>query len=156
MFFDMSERDEAGLQSLDAPFVVRAAAAVQAVCGLYLLLSAVQLLTSIRFYGEVVIIQYANWAFLALGVAQVFVAAQTVRVRPPYGWVGTVLSGLVALAVTLWVGANVYFTIFSCMQVGTLAFAWTAAILSPFTIGPIARAASVRKQLEDQGMDLGL
>jgi uncharacterized membrane protein HdeD (DUF308 family) len=156
MFLGVSERDEVGLQSLDAPFVVRAAAAVQAVCGLYLLLSAVQLLTSIRFYGELVLVQYANWAFLVLGVAQVFVAAQTVRLRPPYGWVGTVLSGVVALAVTLWVGANVVFMIFSCMQVGTLVFAWAAAILSPFTIGPIARAAAVRRQLEDQGMDLGL
>ncbi|GAB4213233.1 MAG: hypothetical protein OHK0013_36930 [Sandaracinaceae bacterium] len=156
MFSFMRERHEADLQSLDAPFVVRAAAAVQAVCGLYLLLSAVQLLTSIRFHGELVIIQYANWAFLALGVAQVFVAAQTIRVRPPYGWIGTALSALVALAVTLWIAANVYFMIFSCMQLGTLVFAWGAAVLSPFTIAPIARAASVRKQLEDQGMDLGL
>lgn len=151
----MSE-PEASVQSLDAPFVVRAAAAFQAVCGLYLALSAVQLLTSVRFYGEVVVIQYANWAFLVLGAVQVFVAAQTVRVRAPYGWVGTVLCFIVALLVSAWVAANVYFTIFSCIQLGTLVFAWIAAILSPFTIGPIRRAAVVRKQLEDQGMDLGL
>jgi len=152
----MTEREDANVQSLDAPMVVRAAAAFQAVCGLYLLLSAAQLLLSIQFYGELVVIQYANWTFLVLGVAQIFVAAQMVRVRAPYGWVGTVLGAVVALGVTAWIAANVYFTIFSCMQLGTLVFAWVAAILAPFTIQPIARAAAVRKQLEDQGMDLGL
>lgn len=152
----MSKDEEVSVAALDAPFVVRAAAGFQAVSGLYLLLSAVQLLTSVTFYGELVFIQYANWAFVVLGVAQVFVAAQTVRVRAPYGVVGTVLCAVVALAVTAWLAANVYFTIFSCMQLGTLVFSVVAAILAPFTIGPIRRAAAARKSLEDQGMDLGL
>ena len=78
------------------------------------------------------------------------------RVRAPYGVVGTALSVVIALAVAAWIAANVYFTIFSCMQLGTLVFSWIAAILAPFTIGPIARAAAARKTLEDQGMDLGL
>jgi len=152
----MSQEEDAGVSALNAPFVVRAAAGFEAVSGLYLLLSSIQLLTSITFYGELVLIQYANWAFLLLGVGQVFVAAQTVRVRAPYGVVGTVLSVVIALAVAVWIAANVYFTIFSCMQLGTLVFSWIAAILAPFTIGPIARAAAARKALEDQGMDLGL
>jgi hypothetical protein len=58
--------------------------------------------------------------------------------------------------VTAWVVANVVFAIFSCMQLGTLVFAWIAAALAPFTIRPIAAAARARKALEDQGLDLGL
>lgn len=152
----MSQEEEVSVASLDAPFIVRAAAGFQAVSGLYLLLSAIQLLTSVTFYGELVLIQYANWAFLVLGVTQVFVAAQTVRVRAPYGVVGTVLCAVIALAVSAWLAANVYFTIFSCMQLGTLVFSVVAAILAPFTIGPIRKAAAARRSLEDQGMDLGL
>lgn len=150
------EENDADVSSLNTPFVVRVAAAFQAVSGLYLLLSAVQLLSSITFFGELVLIQYANWAFVPLALAQVLSAAQVVRVRAPWGWLGTGLSALIALAVTVWIAANVYFTIFSCMQLGTLVFAWVAAILAPFTIGPIAAAARARKALEDQGMDLGL
>lgn len=152
----MSKDDEVSVTALDAPFIVRAAAGFQAVSGLYLLLSAAQLLTSVTFYGELVFIQYANWAFLVLGAAQIFVAAQTVRVRSPYGVVGTALSAFIALAVAAWLAANVYFTIFSCMQLGTLVFSVVAAVLAPFTIGPIARASAARRSLEDQGMDLGL
>ncbi|MBX7196373.1 MAG: hypothetical protein K1X94_30245 [Sandaracinaceae bacterium] len=152
----MSEKEEANITALDAPFVVRVAAAFQAVSGLYLVLSAAQLLSSIRFFGELQLMQYTNWAFVPLAVLQVVSAAQVVRVRPPWGVIGTVLSALIALAVTAWIAANVYFTIFSCMQLGTLVFAWIAAILAPFTIGPIARAGRARKALEEQGMDLGL
>ena len=151
-----SEKEDVGVAALNAPFLVRLAAGFQAVSGLYLALSAVQLLTSIRFFGELLFIQYMNWAFVVLAVLQIVSAAQVVRVRAPWGWLGTVLSMSIALMVSAWIAANVYFTIFSCMQLGTLFFSWTAAILAPFTIGPIAAAAKARKALEDQGMDLGL
>jgi hypothetical protein len=152
----MSDKEDANVTALNAPFVVRVAAAFQAVSGLYLALSAIQLLTSVLFYGELVIIQYTNWAFVPLALLQVVSAAQVVRVRAPWGVVGTALSVLIALMVTAWVAANVYFTIFSCMQLGTLVFAWIAAILAPFTIAPIAAAGRARKALADQGMDLGM
>lgn len=152
----MTDEQDVGVAALNAPFVVRVAAAFQAVSGLYLGLSAAQLLLSVRFFGELVFIQYANWAFVPLAVLQIVSAAQVVRVRAPWGVLGTALSVLIALMVSAWIAANVYFTIFSCMQLGTLIFAWIAAILAPFTIGPIAKAAEARKALEDQGMDLGL
>jgi hypothetical protein len=152
----MTDKEDANVSALNAPFVVRVAAAFQAVSGLYLALSAIQLLTSVLFYGELVLIQYTNWAFVPLALLQVVSAAQVVRVRAPWGVLGTALSVLIALMVTAWVAANVFFTIFSCMQLGTLVFAWIAAILAPFTIRPIAAAAKARKALEDQGMDLGL
>ena len=152
----MSEPDLSNVQALNAPFLVRVAAAFQLVSGLYLALSAVQLLLSVRFFGELVLVQYANWAFVPLGVLQVVSAAQVVRVRAPWGVRGTALSVSIALMVTAWVVANVVFTIFSCMQLGTLVFAWIAAALAPFTIRPIAAAARARKALEDQGLDLGL
>lgn len=152
----MSENEDVGVGALNAPFIVRVAAAFQAVSGLYLALSAAQLLTSIVFFGELVFIQYLNYAFVPLAVLQIVSAAQVVRVRAPWGWVGTALSISIALMVSAWIAANVYFTIFSCMQLGTLVFSWIAAILAPFTIGPIAAASKARKALEDQGMDLGL
>ena len=135
---------------------MRVAAAFQAVSGLYLALSAIQLLTSVLFYGELVLIQYTNWAFVPLALLQVVSAAQVVRVRAPWGVLGTALSVLIALMVTAWVAANVFFTIFSCLQMGKVVLAWLDALLANFTIRPIAAAAKARKALEDQGMDLGL
>lgn len=151
-----AEEEDANVTALNAPFIVRVAAAFQAVSGLYLLLSAGQLLMSVRFFGELVFIQYVNWLFVPLALLQVLSAARVVRVRAPWGWVGTILSVSLALMITGWIGANIYFTIFSCMQLGALIFAWIAAVLAPFTIKPIARAAEARRVLAEQGMDLGM
>lgn len=150
-----SESD-ADVAALRVPFVVRVAAALQAVSGLYLLVSAIQLLISVRFFGELVLLQILNWVFVVVGLAQLFGAAQVVRLRAPYGWVASVLAALVALLSTVWVATNVYFMIFSCMQVGTVLFAWCAAILAPFTLKPIARASAARRALAKDGLELGL
>ncbi len=152
----MTDESEKEISALATPFVVRAAAALQAVSGLYLAISAIQLLVSLRFVGELAPIQYLNWAFIPLGVLQILAAARLLRMRAGWGWVALALALVVALGATSWVALNVFFGIFSCMQLGTVSFAWIALVLTPFTIGPLARASRARRALERDGMSLGL
>jgi hypothetical protein len=152
----MSDEDEGGYADLAPSITVRLAAGLHAVSGLYLALSAVQVLISARFFGPLAWLQYLNWTLLFVGVGQIYVGAQLVRMREPYGVVAVVLGFVVALLVTGWVVANVSFTVFSCMQIFALLFAWGAALASTLAVGPVKRAAAARKRLEAGGMDLGL
>lgn len=148
--------DEPGFGDLAPTIAVRGAAGLHVVSGLYLLLSAVQLLTTVVFFGELWLVQVLNWALIPMGIGQIIVGAQLIRMRTPWAVVATVVGFLIALLVTGWMIANVAFTIFSCMQLGALIFAWSAAMLSPLTIGAVARASKARKKLEEGGMGLGL
>ena len=136
--------------------MVKAAAAFQAVSGIYLAASAIQMLMSgIVFYGELAWIQYATWMLVLAGCVQVFFAAQTIRMRA-LGLLAVPFSLVLALVVAGWVGMNVHFMIFSVMQLGTLCFSWSAAALVPFVLGPTRRAAQARRALEAEGLDLGI
>lgn len=148
--------DETGFADLAPSISVRLAAGLHVVSGLYVLLSAVQLLTSIVFFGELELVQYLNWFLCLLGALQIVAGAQIIRMRTPWGVLGTALAVVVALTVTGWMVANISFQIFSCMQLGALVFAWAATMITPLTIGPIARASAARKKLEAGGMGLGL
>ncbi len=152
----MSDEEEGGYADLAPSITVRLAAGLHAVSGLYLVLAAVQILITLRFFGELAFMQYLNWALVVLGVAQIYVGAQLVRMREPYGVVAVALGFFAALFVTGWVVANVSFAVFSCMQVFGLLFAWGAALASTLSVGPVKRAAAARKKLEAGGMDLGL
>ena len=142
--------------ALNPPLMVKAAAAFQAVSGIYLTASAFQMLTSIVFYGELAMLQYANWVLALFGILQVFLAAQTIRMRPTFTFIAVPFNIALALIVTLWIAISVHFAIFSVMQLGTLIFAWCAGALMPFTIGPARRASAARKALEAEGLDLGV
>lgn len=142
--------------ALNPPVMVKAAAAFQAVSGIYLAASAFQMLMSITFYGELSWVQYANWMLALCGVLQVFFAAQTIRLRPTYVFAAVPFNIVLALVVAAWIGVNVHFMIFSVMQLGTLCFSWAAAILMPFVIGPTRRASEARRALEAEGLDLGV
>ena len=152
----MTGADEPGFSDLAPSLAVRGAAGLHVVSGLYVLLSAVQLLTSVVFFGALWMVQVLNWALIVMGVAQIAVGAQLIRMRTPWAVIATVFGFALALLVTGWMIANVAFTIFSCMQLGALVFAWSAAMLSPLTIGAVARASQARKKLEEGGMGLGL
>lgn len=146
---------EPDVSALATPALVRVASGFQAVSGLYLALAAVQSLVSVRFYGDLMLVQYANWALLVLGVGQILAAAKVYRLVAPYGVLATILAATVALAVTGWLVLNVYLAIFSCMQIGALIFAWIAAVLAPWTIGPVRAADAARRALARDGMDIG-
>ena len=136
--------------------MVKAAAGFQAVSGIYLAASALQMLTSIVFYGDLEVLQYINWALALSGILQVFLAAQTIRMRTTFTFIAVPFNILLALVVAGWIATNVHFMIFSVMQLGTLIFSWCAAALMPFTIGPTKRAGEARRALEAEGLDLGV
>ncbi len=143
-------------RALEARPLVKATAAIQAVCGLYVGLSAVQLLTSLTFYGELLLVQYLNWALLALGASQVALAAGTLRLRGIQAIAAAVLAGILAPVVSAWAALNLSLAIFSCMQAGAVLLAWSAALLSPFAIPPARAADAARRKLAAEGMDLGM
>lgn len=142
--------------ALNPPIMVKAAAAFQAISGIYLAASAFQMLTSIVFYGDLAMLQYANWALAVSGVFQVFLAAQTIRMRTTFTFIAVPFNILLAIIVAAWIATNVHFMIFSVMQLGTLIFTWCAGALMPFTIGPTRRAGAARRALEAEGLDLGV
>lgn len=142
--------------ALNPPLMVKAAAGFQAVSGIYLAASAFQMLTSIVFYGDLEMLQYANWALALSGIFQVFLAAQTIRMRTTFTLIAVPFNILLALIVAGWIATNVHFMIFSVMQLGTLIFSWCAGALMPFTIGPVRRAGEARRALEAEGLDLGI
>jgi hypothetical protein len=149
----MSENDD--VRALEPGPLAKAAAAIQVVCGLYVVLSAVQLLISLEFYGPLTIVQHLNEALVALGVLQVWLAAGTYRVKLVHTAAAAVLAGLVAPVVTGWAVVCLAVEIFSCMQAGAVLLAWSAALLSPFVVGHARKAEVVRKKLAADGMDLG-
>lgn len=151
-----ADETEGAAAALNAPRVVRVAAAVQAVGGVYLVLSSVQLLTSFVFFGEAVLMQYANWALGALGATQAYLALRVYRMELPLVIASAVLAGLLSVAVLVWVAFSLRFTIFSCMQLGAVVLEIAAAGLLPFVIGPARRAGEARRKLEDEGLDLGM
>ena len=152
----MTGEELEGTSALNAPFVVRAAAAVQAVGGVYLLLSAVQLLTSIVFYGDAAPMQYANWVLGALGAIQAYLAIRVYRMQIPMVIASAVLAGVLCISVIAWVVLCIRFEIYSCMQLGSVLLEVTTVALLPFAIGPSQRASKARKALEDAGLDLGI
>jgi hypothetical protein len=150
------DREELGFADLAPPFAVKLAAALHGVTGLYVGLSAVQLLISVVFFGPLELMQYLNWALVVLGALHVGIAARMIRMRSPWGAVGLLAALFSAGLVTGWVVASVSFAIFSCMQLGALALAWATLLAAPFALGPITRADAARKKLEEGGMGLGL
>jgi hypothetical protein len=148
--------DEPSFSDLDPPLPVKLSATLHGVTGLYVGLSALQLLISVVFFGPVVVMQYLNYALLVVGVVHVLIAARLIRMRAPWGAVGLMAGLFTAGLVTGWVVASISFAIFSCMQLGALVLAWGTLISAPFCITPITRADAARKKLEAGGIGLGL
>lgn len=149
-------QEEPGFADLAPPLPVKAAAALHGVTGLYVALSAVQLLISVVFFGPLELMQYLNWALVLFGALHVLIAARMIRMRAPWGAVGLLAALFTAGLVTGWVVASISFAIFSCMQLGALVLAWGTLFASLFALGPITRAEAARRKLEEGGMGLGL
>ena len=147
--------DDASLAALAVPPAVKAAALLHGVSGIYVALSAIQLLVSVTFFGPLAVMQWLNWALVLVGVLHVAVAGRVYRMRRPWGSVGLFGSLFSCGLVTGWVVANVSFAIFSCMQLGALALTWTTLAAAPFALGPIRRAEAARAKLAESGLDLG-
>lgn len=145
--------DEPDIQSLDAPGVVKAAAALLGVAGLFTALAAVQLEISVMFYEPLA--QWSERALLVMGAASLGLATQVTRMRMPRTLAATVLAVVMAPATTAWLVYCVTSALFSLMQLGSVAASWGAALLLPFAIPATKRAADMRKKLADAGMDLG-
>jgi hypothetical protein len=148
--------DDASLAALGAPTVVKAAALLHGASGIYVALSAIQLLISVTFVGPLTAMQWLNWALVLVGVLHVGLAGRLYRMRRPWGTVGLFGSLFSCGLVTGWVVANVSFAIFSCMQLGALALAWANLAAAPFALGPIRRAEAARAKLAEGGVDLGI
>ena len=151
----MAPREDTDVQSLDASTLVKAAAAMQALSGLFTGLGAVQLLISGQFVGDLRWAQYVVWALGALALASMALAAQVMRMRMPRTIVATIVAVVLAPGVTAWFAFCVSHSIFSLMQMVSLIASWLAAILLPFTLPATKRATEMRKRLSDAGLDLG-
>ena len=92
--------------ALNPSLMVKAAAGFQAVSGIYLAASALQMLTSIVFYGDLEVLQYINWALALAGILQVFLAAQTIRMRTTFTFIAVPFNILLALVVAGWIASD--------------------------------------------------
>jgi hypothetical protein len=151
----MPPREETDVQSLDASLLVKAAAATEALSGLFTGLGAVQLMISGDFVGDYRWAQYVVWTLGVLGLASLVLAAQVMRMRMPRTIVATCVALLLAPAVSAWFAFCVSHSIFSLMQLVSVVASWLAALLLPFALPATKRAGEMRKRLADAGLDLG-
>ena len=151
----MPPREDTDVHSLDASALVKAAAAAEALSGLFTGLGAVQLLISGEFEGDYRWAQYVVWALGMAGLASVVLAAQVMRMRLARTVTATTVAVLLAPAASVWFAFCVMNSIFSLMQLISLIASWAAAVLLPFALPATQRASVLRKRLSDAGLDLG-
>jgi hypothetical protein len=151
----MPPREDTDVQSLDAGALVKSAAAAQAVSGLFTGLGALQLMISGEFVGDYRWAQYVVWALGALGLASLGLATQVMRMRLPRTILACLVAFVVAPGVTAWFVFCLTNSIFSFMQMVSLAASWAAVILLPIALPATKRASEMRKRLADAGLDLG-
>ncbi len=151
----MAPREDTDVQSLDASAIVKAAAAVEALSGLFTGLGALQLMISGQFVGELRWAQYAVWALGLAGLASLVLASQVMRMRMGRTLVAMLTALALAPAVMAWFAFCVAHEIFSFMQMISVLASWAAALALPFTLPATKRASEMRKRLSDAGLDLG-
>lgn len=151
------EREEralnADLKAAEPPGVVKIAAAVQALAGLFVGLCGLQVVTGVvwahAWMGAI------PYVLLLIGGGAIFMAANQYRARAWAGVGSAVYDAVLALVATGW-GMFSFTGMFSCMTVVAVPLALLSGLLSLLAMKGVKDTADARRRLADQGMGLGL
>ena len=148
----MPEPSEQDIRDADPSALVKMAAAVQALAGLFVGLTGLQLVGTRWVAGWP---DYAPYVLLALGASHVFLGATVFRAR---NWAAVTSAGLGVVTALVMIGwlFYVFTTIMSCILYVAVPFAVLNAILSFVALSGVRTTAEARRRLAEQGMNLGL
>ncbi|MCB9594174.1 MAG: hypothetical protein H6719_15690 [Sandaracinaceae bacterium] len=149
---DEERNMDADIQAAEPPILVKAAAVAQALTGLFVTLTGVQVL-GVTWRAE-----WANYvppALCVMGALAIFFAAMQYRARAWAGIASAINGGLLGLLMVGWLFYT-FTTVLSCMMYLAIPLSGLSAILNLVSIGAILRTAQARQRLSDRGLDLGL
>jgi hypothetical protein len=149
-----SEVNDDDIRVLDPPLAVKAAAALQAICGVLIAVTGVQLFFFVDFYSPW--LDLVKYAFFVTGVLQLVVASRVYRARLWAAYAGAALGVAIALVILAWNLFSMLNVGFSCVASVSAPLAMLTALVAFFAIGPTHKVAQARARLADQGMDLGV
>jgi hypothetical protein len=151
----MTTKDDSDLAALGATWMVKAAAIVHAVSGLFTVLGVVQL-AGLVFFGEYEPLNAAKWGLAALGALAIVLATRLVKMRMRWTIAATLLALVLAPLATAWLVLCVSVGAYSLMQSAAAGASWLAVVLLPLAIPDTRRASSARTRLAASGLDIGL
>ncbi len=140
------------IQLVEPPILVKLASIAQAMTGVFVGLTGLQLVGT---HWRAAWANYASYGLLFLGAATIGMAAMQYRAR---GWsaIGSMVLGVVtALSMLGWF-FYVLTDVLSCVMWLAVPLSCFSVILSAVSVGPILSTAAARRRLADRGMDLGL
>lgn len=146
--------EDSDLRLLAAPMVLKLAAAISGVAGLFACLGGLQPATSLIFrepWPKILV-----WSLVFGGAAQVILGFLLVRNRESVAIAASILAPLMVLMSAVWLFFALANGAFGCPNLLAIPLGLAAAILSPMSIGPARRASAARRRLSDQGVELGL
>ena len=148
----LDETDE-DLRHADTPPVAKAAAALAAMSGLFVLLSGVQVL-DLRFRMEW--LELVPYLMIVAGVGQIVVGAMLGRAR---AWAVYTAAGGGALISLGMVGWFLFFLLgvgLSCIVFVAPVVSLLATVLAVVSIPGVRRTSAARTRLAERGLGLGL
>lgn len=134
--------------------IVKVAASLQALCGLFWGLAGLQTVLSIRFRSPIV--SAMPWLMLVGGIAMIWLGSQIYRARGPAAVAGAVLGAVCALGMASWFIGTMMLGVFSCIALLVMPLGLGACVTGALAIAPSRRASAARRRLSAQGLDLGL
>lgn len=145
---------ESDLQLLQPTLVVKLAAAITGVFGLFACLGGLQPATSLVF--NALWLALVVWGLVLAGAAQVVLAFMLVRNRAWVAIAATVLAPVTLILTLVWGVVALGAGGFGCPNLLAIPLGIASCILAPLTIGPARRASAARQRLSDQGVELGM
>lgn len=149
----MLDAHDADVKATQPTLVVKLAAAVQALTGVFVGLSGLQLV-GIVFYRHP-ILNALPWTLMISGVALIVIAARVFRARAWAAIAGVVIAPALALLLGFWAIYS-FGDVFSCVLMLAIPLTLIATGLGALAIGPVRRATEARERLDAQGFNLGL
>jgi hypothetical protein len=151
----MADEDVGDISLLGTTWLVKAAATVQGVSGLFVVLGVLQLAGSV-FFGGYEPLNVGKWALAALGAIAIVVGARLTKMRVGATVAAIVVALVLAPLAVAWLALCVSAGVYSLMHSAAAGVSCLAAVLVPLTIRDVRRAAAVRAKLAASGLDLGL
>ena len=151
----MSIQDDNDIAALGATGLVKAAALVQAVSGLFTLLGVVQL-AGATFFGAYAPLTQGKWALGALGLLAMVLGARLVKMRMQRTAAAALLAIVLAPLATGWLLLCASAGALSLMQSAAAGASWLALLLVLLSIPDTRRADAARARLAASGMDIGM
>jgi len=134
--------------------MVKVAASLQALCGLFWALAGLQSVVSLTFRSPFV--GAMPWLMIVGGIAMIALGAKIYRAHGTAAIAGAMLGAVCALAMASWFIGTMMIGVFSCISLLVMPLALGACITAVLAIGPSRQASAARQRLADQGLDLGL